>query len=216
MPDGRMPTSPDPAYKIPMIKFVIDGDATDNSLSMDQLAAQPMRPMPQMFHPNGTAITDPSGRMIRADLLQDMVNDRHTFTLQRGNASGTLPGNDVNDNEWSINGHPFDETQPVLDAKGRPATPNRGKPQVWEIQNGGGGWVHPMHLHMEEHHILYRNGQPAQGFAGAPNDPRHADDTGKDVILYRNFRTFTGKYVAHCHNLAHEDHAMMFGWEIQP
>jgi FtsP/CotA-like multicopper oxidase with cupredoxin domain len=34
--------------------------------------------------------------------------------------------------------------------------------------------------------------------------------------MYRNFRTFTGKYVAHCHNLAHEDHAMMFGWILEP
>ena len=33
-------------------------------------------------------------------------------------------------------------------------------------------------------------------------------------IIYRGFRDFTGPYVAHCHNLAHEDHAMMFGWEI--
>ena len=22
---------------------------------------------------------------------------------------------------------------------------------LWEIRNGGGGWVHPFHLHMEEH-----------------------------------------------------------------
>jgi hypothetical protein len=34
------------------------------------------------------------------------------------------------------------------------------------------------------------------------------------VTFYRNFRTFTGRYVAHCHQLEHEDHAMMFGWEI--
>ena len=39
---------------------------------------------------------------------------------------------------------------------------------------------------------------------------------GESVTFYRNFRTFTGKYVAHCHNLSHEDHAMMFGWEIKP
>jgi FtsP/CotA-like multicopper oxidase with cupredoxin domain len=81
-----------------------------------------------------------------------------------------------------------------------------------------------MHMHQEEHHVVMRNGRPAQGFPGAPNDPRHADDTGKDdvvaldpsekVMFYRNFRTFKGKYVAHCHNLAHEDHSMMFGWEI--
>ena len=36
------------------------------------------------------------------------------------------------------------------------------------------------------------------------------------VILYRSFRDFVGPYVAHCHNLAHEDHAMMFGWSITP
>ena len=52
----------------------------------------------------------------------------------------------------------------------------------------------------------------------------HGDDSGKDDVIaldpseevwvYRKFRTFVGKYVAHCHNLAHEDHAMMFGWTI--
>jgi FtsP/CotA-like multicopper oxidase with cupredoxin domain len=36
------------------------------------------------------------------------------------------------------------------------------------------------------------------------------------VIIYRQFRDFEGEYVAHCHNLAHEDHAMMFGWKIEP
>jgi FtsP/CotA-like multicopper oxidase with cupredoxin domain len=34
------------------------------------------------------------------------------------------------------------------------------------------------------------------------------------VVFYRNFRTFEGCYVAHCHNLAHEDHSMMFGWSL--
>ena len=29
---------------------------------------------------------------------------------------------------------------------------------LWEIRNGGGGWVHPFHLHMEEHRIVMRNG----------------------------------------------------------
>ena len=39
-------------------------------------------------------------------------------------------------------------------------------------------------------------------------------DENESVTFYRNFRTFTGRYVAHCHNLLHEDHAMMFGWTI--
>jgi FtsP/CotA-like multicopper oxidase with cupredoxin domain len=76
-----------------------------------------------------------------------------------------------------------------------------------------------MHLHMEEHRIVARNGKTAP-------DGRHSDDSGKEdvvaldpseeVIISRRFRTFCGPYVAHCHNLAHEDHNMMFGWEILP
>ena len=74
-----------------------------------------------------------------------------------------------------------------------------------------------MHLHEEEHHVLQRNGNPSP-------DARHPDDIGKEdvvaldgdesVLIYRQFRTFVGPYVAHCHNLAHEDHSMMFGWSI--
>ena len=41
-------------------------------------------------------------------------------------------------------------------------------------------------------------------------------DPSEEVYISRRFRTFTGPYVAHCHNLAHEDHNMMFGWEILP
>jgi FtsP/CotA-like multicopper oxidase with cupredoxin domain len=55
--------------------------------------------------------------------------------------------------------------------------------------------------------------------AGHPDDGSREDlvalDPSESVIIYRQFRDFTGNYVAHCHNLAHEDHAMMFGWRIE-
>jgi FtsP/CotA-like multicopper oxidase with cupredoxin domain len=73
-----------------------------------------------------------------------------------------------------------------------------------------------MHMHQEEHTVLSR--------VGSTNP--HPDDTGKEdvvaldpsesVTFFRRFRTFAGNYVAHCHNLAHEDHNMMFGWSIVP
>jgi FtsP/CotA-like multicopper oxidase with cupredoxin domain len=57
--------------------------------------------------------------------------------------------------------------------------------------------------------VLSRNGIPT------PLDPKHPDDNSREdvialepseeVVMYRNFRTFVGPYVAHCHNLAHED-----------
>jgi len=108
---------------------------------------------------------------------------------------------------WVINELPFDPLVPLY-------TVTRGQPEVWTTTNGGGGWVHPMHMHQEEHAVIARQG----------SENPHPDDTGKSdtvnldsnesVTFYRNFRTFTGRYVAHCHQLEHEDHAMMFGWEI--
>ncbi|MNC76165.1 Multicopper oxidase [compost metagenome] len=32
--------------------------------------------------------------------------------------------------------------------------------------------------------------------------------------VFLRFRDFKGKYVMHCHNLIHEDHAMMLRWDI--
>ena len=245
MPDGRMPVAgtfapADPAYKVPMIKIIIDGDpVVDNSLPIAQLlqngqaaaAAKQasLRKQPKLILADGNSyevsdVIDSKGNPIAP--LQDMINNRREFTLQRGGVT-TLPlPNEPNDNEWSINGHSFDQTINVLDQMGRPTTPTQGRPEIWTIINGGGGWVHPMHMHMEEHKILFRNGKAAATWQAdaIATDSRHADDTGKDdvalmdpaesVMFYRNFRTFKGKYVAHCHNLAHEDHAMMFGWEI--
>ncbi len=177
----------DPNYKIPLVKIVIGGDAVDNSdpgLSANAFDANKVL-RPQPIRP------DPS------------TLPQRTFTLQRGSFGGEI--------QWLINDHPFDPTVPL-------AAVTQGQPEVWTIQNGGGGWTHPMHLHMEEHGILSRNGRSPTSVPG------HQDDSGKDdvialdpseqVVVVRNFRTFTGKYVAHCHNLAHEDHAMMFGWVL--
>jgi FtsP/CotA-like multicopper oxidase with cupredoxin domain len=194
MPDGRLPAPSDPAYKVPVLKFVIGDDAPDDSQIPPAL-----RPLPAL---------PPQAR------LDQLIANRRVFRLERGSDSTSAA-----ENEWLINGRAFDETRDM-------AVVTKDAEEVWEVQNGGGGWVHPMHMHQEEHRVLSRNGKPAQGFPGAPVDPRHADDTGKDdvvaldpsesVLFYRRFRTFTGKYVAHCHNLAHEDHAMMFGWSIAP
>ncbi len=193
MPDGRKPTSGtrfgmDNKYKVPMIKFVIGdtvADASDPGLSANS------------FNPKKSLRPQPA---LPANLS---ALPQRKFELQRGGFGGEI--------QWLINGHPFDPTVPL-------ATVKQGQPEVWNIKNGGGGWVHPMHLHMEEHHMLTRGGKPATSVPG------HADDTGKDDVialdpaedtfLVRNFRTFQGKYVAHCHNLAHEDHAMMFGWVL--
>jgi FtsP/CotA-like multicopper oxidase with cupredoxin domain len=129
------------------------------------------------------------------------------FTLQRGGSAG-------GETEWLINGLQFDPTAPLW-------APKMNTFEEWGINNGGGGWTHPMHVHMEEHQVVYRSGtqQTAGIVAGNPEDPMGKFDLvmlgeSEQTKIYRGFRTFLGNYVAHCHNLAHEDHNMMFGWCI--
>ena len=39
---------------------------------------------------------------------------------------------------------------------------------------------------------------------------------GENIKIFRRFRDFVGRYPTHCHNVVHEDHAMMFMWKIVP
>ena len=158
------------------------------------------------------------------EALDALLDDRLIFEVERGSAGG--------ETEWLVNGVEFDATEDMRSLKnplGRtnPAQQKMGSFNLWEIRNGGGGWVHPFHLHMEEHRTVMRNGKlminpdgSQKTDAAHPDDGSREDlvalDPGESVIIYRQFRDFEGDYVAHCHNLAHEDHAMMFGWTIEP
>jgi len=202
MGDGRMwDTSTrfglDPKYKVPVLKFVIGDPAPDNSVT--PAPTKMLRPLPNL----------PAN-------WRSMLDNRLIFEVERGSAGGEL--------EWLINGEPFDPHNVLRSKQNRAgnsplAQQPKGSFNLWEIRNGGGGWVHPFHLHMEEHRTVMRNGADVtQSSPGHPDDVGREDlaalDPGESVILYRGFRDFVGPYVAHCHNLAHEDHAMMFGWEI--
>jgi FtsP/CotA-like multicopper oxidase with cupredoxin domain len=202
MPTGRMwenssRFSPDPDYMVPMMKIVIGDNAEDNSQIPTRMRALP--PLPKDW--------------------RNLLDTRMIFEVERGSAGGEV--------EWLINGRPFEPARVERSLKNpagqRPlAQQKMGSFNLWEIRNGGGGWVHPFHLHMEEHRTVMRDGKVVAGRAepGHPEDKSREDlvalDPGESVILYRGFRDFVGPYVAHCHNLAHEDHAMMFGWEITP
>jgi FtsP/CotA-like multicopper oxidase with cupredoxin domain len=213
MTTGRMWDSADSNYVVPLMKIVIGGDAVDNSLpgidisDPKSLATVPLRDVP--------AIVDGAVAAIKDKTIP-------TFELQRGSS------NEDPETEWLINGLAFDPTKPLAS----PIQTEGAEGYTWRIRNGGGGWVHPFHLHMEEHKVIARNGKlapgvvPIGGSTPTPVGGRHPDDSGKEdvvaldpseeVVICRRFRTFTGPYVAHCHNLAHEDHNMMFGWEIMP
>ncbi|HST65785.1 MAG TPA: multicopper oxidase domain-containing protein, partial [Mycobacteriales bacterium] len=200
MPDGRMWSNsqrflPDPKYKIPVMKIVIGDDAPDASAV--PAAMRDLPPLPSNW--------------------KNLLDDRLIFEVTRGSVGGEL--------EWLINGKAFDPTVDATSLKNKlnhsyKASPKKNSFNLWEVRNGGGGWVHPFHLHMEEHRTVMRNNKDVSVTPDAahPDDKSREDlialDPSESVIIYRGFRDFVGPYVAHCHNLAHEDHAMMFGWSI--
>jgi len=95
------------------------------------------------------------------------------------------------------------------------AAPKQGTAEIWVLENGGGGWSHPIHIHLEEFQILSRNGQPPSPVEVARKDVVELGP-GDEVRVFMRFRDFLGKYPAHCHNTVHEDHAMMFRWDVVP
>ncbi len=107
---------------------------------------------------------------------------------------------------WTINGLQFDANR--VDE----LVP-RGTTEEWTLRNLADDWEHPIHIHLEEHQIVTRNGQPPP-----PHESQRKDVTvigpGEEVVLRIRIRTWTGRYPLHCHNTVHEDHAMMIRWEV--
>jgi FtsP/CotA-like multicopper oxidase with cupredoxin domain len=106
---------------------------------------------------------------------------------------------------WTVNGKIFDPMVSV-------ATVKRGTTEIWTLE-GNGGWHHPVHVHMVEGRILTRN-----GVAPPPHEQGRKDvytlKPGEVCRVLMRFSDFTGKYMMHCHNITHEDHAMMIRYDV--
>ena len=93
------------------------------------------------------------------------------------------------------------------------ATIPEGTAEHWSIINGGGSWLHPVHIHYEEHRILSYNRKAPPPIEAGRKDVIRLDANAKCEI-YMRFRDYKGIYPMHCHNVVHEDHAMMVMWKI--
>lgn len=110
--------------------------------------------------------------------------------------------------QWSINGQ-FIDCDTIRFAVRQNSVEN------WVLENQSGDWTHPIHIHFEEHQILSRNGvRPPLAVERSRKDVSRLQ-ANERVQLFFRFRDFHGRYPLHCHNMIHEDHAMMGRWEIE-
>ena len=154
--------------------------------------------------PPGGLGADPSRVPTVLRPLPDMPADLSTLPVRRWvfERSGGA---------WIVNGRSFNINQ--ISA----AIP-KGSAEIWDLVNPSGGWTHPIHIHFEEGRILQRFNSAGVSVVIPPQERGRKDvyvlNPGERIRVFLRFRDFVGKHPMHCHNLAHEDHAMMVRWDI--
>jgi len=107
--------------------------------------------------------------------------------------------------QWSINGQ-------FMDCNTFRFTVQQNSSEHWLLTNLTGDWTHPVHIHLEEHQILSQSN--AIDAVDVSRKDVHRLQHNQQVQLFFRFRDFQGRYPFHCHNVVHEDHAMMLRWDI--
>ena len=209
--DGKGPKGAVPLREVLSGEYVADGDSGDpgvgkvlefrvggydgNDTSMNPIDYEP-----------GKLSMIPLPRITAAEV----ANARHrTFEFGRSGGTDSMP--------WTIK---TDGGQGYsMDPNRVSAAPEEGTLEIWHLENGGGGWGHPIHIHFEEGRILQRGGKaPPLWEKWARKDVYRVgrmDDSTDSVTVALRFREFLGTYMEHCHNTQHEDHAMLLRWDIE-
>lgn len=139
-------------------------------------------------HAVGDEATVPARLATIAPLDPDRAAVTRTFLFQN---TGDTEG-------WTINGYPFDPTRPD-------ATVRLGDIEVWRFVTD---FAHPIHLHLNHFQVLSRSNR-----SPGPYDLGWKDTVdlrpAEAVEIITRFTDHLGRFVFHCHNLEHEDMAMM-------
>jgi FtsP/CotA-like multicopper oxidase with cupredoxin domain len=118
---------------------------------------------------------------------------RRTFEFERSHGA------------WAINGELAGQLQRPI------ARPRLGYGEIWRLVNKSGGWWHPIHIHSDFSRVLTRNGRlpPLDERDGMAKKDTMLLRDNETVEVFIKFTDHPGPWVFHCHNMEHEDMAMM-------
>jgi FtsP/CotA-like multicopper oxidase with cupredoxin domain len=152
-----------------------------------------------------------SGRRVDDDSVDPATNPTF-YQLPSTNATPRIVRTfkfDRLNGQWSINGQ-------FMDCNEFRFTVQQNSSEQWLLTNLTGDWTHPVHIHLEEHQILSRNRNPPTLAVERSRKDVTQLHPNERVQLFFRFRDWLGKYPIHCHNVVHEDHAMMALWHVEP
>ena len=115
---------------------------------------------------------------------------------------------------WTINGETWDSARVAASDVGQNTW------EVWKFKTGG-GWFHPIHMHLVDFFLLRRKGGASTDVNNglrtneiwSPKDVFYLGPSEEVYVLAR-FGAHKGDYMFHCHNLIHEDRDMMRSMHI--
>lgn len=198
--DGGLLAGPVTANSIPLwpaerVEVVVDFSSYPVGTSVtlqDLFGLNPMDAKPIMRFDVDREEDDPSQLPTTLGSIDELgaADNERFFKLQ----------SDANRGLWLINGKTFARRR--IDAR-----PKLGTIETWTFDNVS-NLAHPMHLHLVMFKVLDRNGVPASGGESGWKDTV-AVASNETVRVAMRFADHAGKYVFHCHNLAHGDHGMM-------
>ncbi|RPB06988.1 hypothetical protein P167DRAFT_609751 [Morchella conica CCBAS932] len=159
----------------------------------------------------GNAVTSEVGNGPLPDKLVDLDLPAPKTQLDQNFVFGRVRG------DWTINSVTFSNVKNRI-LRNVP----RGTTEMWRLQ-GGGGWSHPVHIHLVDLQILSRRKATQNSAFGRTEVTPYEAAALKDVIVLGNNEAVTvlakyapwdGVYMFHCHNLVHEDHDMMGAFNV--
>ncbi|NKX86257.1 multicopper oxidase domain-containing protein [Nocardia coubleae] len=101
-------------------------------------------------------------------------------------------------NGWSINGRPYEPGRAL-------AAPRLGTVEIWRFITDV---HHPVHVHLDPFQVISRNNRPPGPFDAGWKDTVDVRPAEAVEVAVR-FTDYPGPFMLHCHNLEHEDMAMM-------
>ncbi|MEV6493844.1 multicopper oxidase domain-containing protein, partial [Actinoplanes sp. NPDC051633] len=104
---------------------------------------------------------------------------------------------------WTVNGRPYDPADSL-------AAPRLDTVELWRFTSD---FHHPVHVHLAHFQILSRSGRSAEPWETGWKDTVDVRPYEAVEVLVK-FAGHRGRYMLHCHNLEHEDMAMMANFDI--
>ena len=102
--------------------------------------------------------------------------------------------------QWQINGKRFNPDR--IDAR-----PRLNDTELWTFRNNSSSF-HPMHIHLVQFQVVSRSNMQLSANDLGWKDTVRVDPASSASVAMK-WDGYTGRYMFHCHNLAHEDHSMM-------